>query len=164
MFDMQMRPSPTNPGRTYKFYTGQAVYQFGDGLSYTSFSYTWNNDTLNSPYSIENLIKNQTIISLVRVNVTNTGDMDGDDVVLAYVTLPSMSDGEIVPFKQLFGFKRVHLAINETKDIFFPFTIQTATSIARDGTKWLHPGLYHITIGRQRMFAIELTGQSTQLD
>ncbi|CAF3398343.1 unnamed protein product [Rotaria socialis] len=28
MFDMQMRPSSTNLGRTYKFYTGQAVYEF----------------------------------------------------------------------------------------------------------------------------------------
>jgi beta-D-xylosidase 4 len=164
MFDMQMRPSPTNPGRTYKFYTGQAVYQFGDGLSYTNFSYTWKNDTLTLSYSIETLMKNQTIISLVRVNITNTGEMDGDDVVLAYVTLPSVIDSEIVPFKQLFGFERVHLAINETKEVFFPFTIQTAVSIARNGTKWIHPGLYYITIGQQRMFSIELKGQSTQLD
>ncbi len=167
MFDMQMRPSPTNPGRTYKFYTGQAVYQFGDGLSYTTFSYTWKNDTLSSSYSIETLMKNKnrknrTIISLVRVNVTNTGEMDGDDVVLAYVTLPSVADGEIMAFKQLFGFERVHLAINETKEVFFPFTIETAVSVARDGTKWLHPGLYYITIGQQRMFAIELKGQSTR--
>jgi hypothetical protein len=167
MFDMRMRPSPTNSGRTYKFYTGQAVYQFGDGLSYTTFNYTWKNDTLSSSYSIENLMKNKnrknrTIISLVRVNVTNTGEMDGDDVVLAYVTLTSVADGEIMAFKQLFGFQRVHLAINETKEVFFPFTIETAVSIARDGTKWLHPGLYYITIGQQRMFAIELKGQSTR--
>ncbi len=39
MFDMSMRPSTTNPDRTYKFYTGQPVYEFGYGLSYTTFSY-----------------------------------------------------------------------------------------------------------------------------
>jgi len=37
-FNMSMRASP---GRTYKFYTGTPVYQFGDGLSYTTFTYTW---------------------------------------------------------------------------------------------------------------------------
>ena len=38
MFDMSMRPSSTNPGRTYKFYTGKPVFEFGFGLSYTTFS------------------------------------------------------------------------------------------------------------------------------
>jgi beta-D-xylosidase 4 len=165
MFDMQMRPSPTNPGRTYKFYTGQAVYEFGYGLSYTTFNYTWNNNTFISSYSIQSLIKNndrkdRLVISSLRVNVTNIGEMDGDDVVLAYVILPSVTDGEIVPFKQLFGFQRVHLAIKETKEIFFPFTVEAALTIARDGSKWLHPGLYFITIGQQRMFSIELQGRS----
>jgi beta-D-xylosidase 4 len=40
MLDMQMRPSSTNPGGTYKFYTGQPVYEFGYGLSYTTFNYS----------------------------------------------------------------------------------------------------------------------------
>ncbi len=39
MLDMRMRPSNVSPGRTYKFYTGQPVYEFGYGLSYTTFSY-----------------------------------------------------------------------------------------------------------------------------
>ncbi|CAF4894491.1 unnamed protein product [Rotaria sp. Silwood1] len=168
MFDMQMRPSPVNPGRTYKFYTGKAVYEFGYGLSYTTFNYTYNNDTIISFYSIQSLIKNnyktdRTLISLIRINVTNTGKMEGDDVILAYVTLPNAIDYQIVPFKQLFGFERIHLAINETKEVFFPFTIGAALTVARDASKWLHPGLYHITIGQQRMFSIELKGQSVRL-
>ena len=106
--------------------------------------------------------KNRIVISLIRINVTDTGEMDGDDVILAYVTLPNIDDDEIVPFKQLFGFKRIHLAINETKEIFFPFTVGAALTVAKDGTKWLHPGLYYITIGQRRMFSIELKGQSIQ--
>merc|ERR1712060_115291 len=58
IFDFGMRPGPspfarpdctnhnvsqcvkgTNPGRTYRFYTGKAVVPFGFGLSYTTFSY-----------------------------------------------------------------------------------------------------------------------------
>jgi beta-D-xylosidase 4 len=52
MLDMQIRLPSINPGRTYKFYTGQAVYEFGHGLSYTTFNYTWYNDSINSIFSI----------------------------------------------------------------------------------------------------------------
>ena len=37
MFDMSMRPSSTNPGRTYKFYTGQPVFEFGFGFHIQHF-------------------------------------------------------------------------------------------------------------------------------
>jgi len=40
-FDMSMH---TKPGRTYKFYTGEAVYPFGYGLSYTTFDLSWYGD------------------------------------------------------------------------------------------------------------------------
>jgi len=46
MFDFGMRPGPsawppgTNPGRTYRFYTGTPVLPFGFGLSYTTWTYT----------------------------------------------------------------------------------------------------------------------------
>nr|CAJ65921.1 xylan 1,4-beta-xylosidase [Populus tremula x Populus alba] len=41
MTNMNMRPDPSNgyPGRTYRFYTGETVYSFGDGLSYSQFTH-----------------------------------------------------------------------------------------------------------------------------
>jgi beta-D-xylosidase 4 len=38
MTDMTLRPGPTSPGRTYKWYNGTAVYPFGYGLHYTNFT------------------------------------------------------------------------------------------------------------------------------
>jgi hypothetical protein len=77
--------------------------------------------------------------------------MAGDDVVLAFVTPPQqLLSGEIPPIKQLFGFRRVHLNVNETTAIFFPINVGSLLSIARDGSKWLHAGLYHIMIGQGR--------------
>ncbi len=166
MTDMRMRPSPTNPGRTYKFYTGQAVYEFGAGLSYTTFAYSWSNDTTISSYSIDTLIKDNhherhITIANFRVNVTNTGSLAGDDVVLAFITPPQLLvSGETPPIKQLFGFERVHLNVSETVEIFFPMSIDALLSVAHDGSKWLHPGFYRIMIGKQWMHAIELRGQS----
>ena len=40
MTDMALRPSSSSPGRTYKWYTGTPVFEFGFGLSYTNFSYS----------------------------------------------------------------------------------------------------------------------------
>ena len=168
MFDMQMRPSPTNPGRTYKFYTGQAVYEFGTGLSYTTFTYSWSNNTVASSYSIDTLIQNHhherhANVGNFRVNVTNTGLMGGDDVVLAFITPPQeFVSGETPPIKQLFGFERVHLNVNESKEVFFPINIDTLLLVAHDGSKWLHSGLYRIIVGQQWMHTIELHGASTR--
>lgn len=168
MFDMQMRPSSTNPGRTYKFYTGQAIYEFGTGLSYTTFVYSWSNDTMISSYSVDTLMKTndrakRVHLQLFRVNVTNTGTMAGDDVVLAFVTPPqSLRNSQMPPIKQLFGFERVHLNVNETVEVFFSMNTDALLSIARDGSKWLHPGLYHVMIGQQQMHRIQLTGRSAR--
>ena len=165
MFDMSMRPSPTNPGRTYKFYTGQPVFEFGFGLSYTTFSYAWYNDSTSVSYSIQSLLENNfdrinIRMQSFRVNVTNTGTMDGDDVVLAYIKPPQvLREGQTPPIKQLFGFERIHLSVNETKQVFFPLNMKVLFTIDRDGSKWLRPGQYHILIGIQHMFTIELHGQ-----
>ncbi|CAF3353823.1 unnamed protein product [Rotaria socialis] len=99
-----------------------------------------------SSYSIQSLLKHnhkleRTVISLIRVNITNTGNMAGDDIVLAYITLPNTIDRQIVPFKQLFGFEPV-------------------LTIPQNSTKWPHPGFYCITIARQLMLSIEFKGRS----
>ena len=83
---MSMRPSSTNPGRTYKFYIGQPVLQFEFGLSFTPFSYIYLNDIATAAYSIQSLMNDNSQrlnfpMEIFRVNVTNTGVMDGDDVL-----------------------------------------------------------------------------------
>jgi hypothetical protein len=168
MFDMQMRPSPTNPGRTYKFYTGQPVYEFGYGLSYTTFSYSWNNDSSISSYSIRGLTKRNVadqrhvLVQFFRVNVTNTGSVAGDDVVLAFITPPKVSIGDpSPPIKQLFGFERVHLEVDATAQIYFPLYMDAILTVRSDGSKWLEPGLHQIKIGDKLIHTIELKGKAT---
>ncbi len=155
---MRMRPSNVS--------TGQAVFEFGYGLSYTTFSYTWYNDSTIISYAIESFIKKKSnienvLIESFRVNVTNTGTMNGDDVILAYIILPQvLHDDETSPSKQLFSFERINLNVEETKQVFFPFNIESILTIARDDSKWLHPGQYNIRIGNQHMFTMELHGDS----
>ncbi len=168
MFDMQMRPSPKNPGRTYKFYTGQPVFEFGFGLSYTTFNYTWYNDSINSIVTIQSLIKkksneNKVLLHLYRVNVTNTGSVLGDDVVLAYVTPPTKSlNDPSPPIKRLFGFERVCLDVGQTTQVFLPLNTDSLLTVGRDGSKWLEPGAYRILIGKENMHTVYLRGKAAR--
>lgn len=164
-----MRPSPTNPGRTYKFYTGQPAFEFGFGLSYTKFNYSWGNESIISSYSIQSLLENNFnekhfSIQSVRVNVTNTGSLAGDEVVLAFVLPPkSSSNDPSPPIKELFGFVRIHLNVNETKQVFIPLYFQSLFTVALDGAKWLEPGFYRIFISKQHIHTIHFVGKPTQL-
>ncbi len=45
--------------------------------------------------------------------------------------------------------------------MFFPFSIESLLTVAEDGAKWFHAGEYHVVIGSQRMFTINLHGPST---
>lgn len=53
----------------------------------------------------------------VRLSVTNSGDMDGSEVVLLYSTTPEVLKGS--PQKQLIGFERLHISSNETMETSF---------------------------------------------
>jgi hypothetical protein len=73
-----MRPSRVsgNPGRTYRFFTGSAVYEFGYGLSYTNFTYKWSSFKHWSTYDHHNNMVhiNEVLdIASVTCQVTNTG-------------------------------------------------------------------------------------------
>ena len=168
MLDMQMRPSPTNPGRTYKFYTGQPVFEFGYGLSYTTFNYSWNNQSIISSYSIQSLMNDgygekRVPFQSIRVNVTNTGRMAGDEVVLGFMYPPKSSFNDpSPPIKELIGFERIHLDVNQTKEVIIPVHIQSMFTIALNGSKWLEPGFYQLLIGNQYLHTIHLQGTSTQ--
>jgi beta-glucosidase len=104
------------------------------------------------------------LIENFRVNVTNTGSMAGDDVVLAFIIPPrtSLKDPS-PPIKQLFGFERVHLNVNETTQIYFPLYVNALQTIGHDGSKWLEPGIHQIIIGQKFMYQIQLKGKAVRL-
>lgn len=129
MNDMSMRADPSRgyPGRTYRFYTGDRVYRFGHGLSYTNFTYkllsapnklillastkaeSRKNMTQQRGYKLDyiHIDEVEYCDSLIfHVSVTNNGDMDGSHVVMLFSRVPNFFKG--APEKQLIGFERVH--------------------------------------------------------
>ena len=85
--------------RTYRYFKGKALYPFGYGLSYTTFSY---GDAAVGKEGEE--------ITLT-IPVSNTGSLDGEEVVQVYVK--SLDDPQ-APIKSLKGFKRVAIKAGQT--------------------------------------------------
>ncbi|XP_012942128.1 probable beta-D-xylosidase 7 [Aplysia californica] len=90
-------------GRTYRYFRGDPLYPFGYGLSYTQFNFS-------------NLMYNTTIkagASLsVQVDITNVGDVDGEEVLQCYI---SWNDKSLpVPQLQLAYFDRILIASKQT--------------------------------------------------
>ena len=96
-------------GFTYRYYTGDALYPFGHGLSYTKFEYS-------------NLKIDKTSISKdgefsVSVQVKNTGKLDGEEVVQLYTK--DVESDKWMALKQLRKFERIALKKGETKTVTF---------------------------------------------
>ena len=168
MFDFGMRPGPsawppgTNPGRTYRFYTGTPVLPFGFGLSYTTWMYTPLPDP--APPALAQL---QAAAALAAagplgsvppalkaeaaqfwVNVTNTGTVDSDEVVLGFLVPPGAGVNG-VPLQELFGFERVHVPAGQTVTVYLGAQGVRFTQADREGKRHALGGLYKVRFGVQ---------------
>ncbi len=97
-------------GRTYMYFKGEPLYPFGYGLSYTTFRYS------NLKTSSNKLDGNGAIT--VSVDVTNTGDRAGDEVVQLYVKHPASKVER--PREELKGFRRVTIKPKATETVRIP--------------------------------------------
>ncbi|TBU25348.1 beta-xylosidase [Dichomitus squalens] len=163
MTDMTLRPSATNPGRTYKWYTGTPVFEFGFGLHYTTFSFAWaSNAHANTPaasYSIDALMasgnKSTAFLDLApldtfAVRVTNTGKATSDYVALLFAS--GTSGPAPHPNKQLVAYTRVHgLAPKQSTVAELTVTLGAIARADESGAKWVYPGTYTL--------ALDTTGQ-----
>jgi beta-D-xylosidase 4 len=68
------------------------------------------------------------------VNVTNTGDIDADDVVLGFLKPPGGGVGG-VPLQTLFGFERVHVKAGATVQVYIAAHALDFTTVHKDGTR-----------------------------
>ena len=101
-------------GFTYRYYNGNAIYPFGYGMSYTKFKY--------SDLAINKKVFNNSDEVFVTVNVKNSGELDGEEVVQLYVK--DVESTTWMPHKQLRGFKRISLKKGEKKMVEFKLNVR----------------------------------------
>lgn len=113
------------------------LYPFGYGLSYTSFAYK--NLKIAKPY----FQKGEKIE--VSVDVTNTGNFDGKEIVQLYINDPVAS--LVRPIKELKAFELIELKKGETKTIHFVLSDEALGFYDNDGKFLVESGLFNIMVG-----------------
>ena len=120
--------------------TTTPLYQFGHGLSYTTFSYS--DISLNS----KELKSNGSIIATIKVS--NTGQMEGSHTIELYTRDQYAS---ITPsLRRLKGFKKITLKPGETKEVSFSLSKADLSFINEKFQRVTEPGEFLIMIGEKR--------------
>jgi beta-glucosidase len=123
--------------RTYRYFTGQPLYAFGFGLSYTTFTYR---NLQVSPAQV----KAGEPVS-VQVEVENTGKIAGDEVVQLY--LKDVEASLPIPRLALQGFTRIHLDPGEKQSVSFNLTARQMSFADESGAWVLEPGEFKVWAG-----------------
>jgi len=125
-------------GFTYMYFQGKPTFPFGHGLSYTTFAYS--DLKLASPGVASN--QNETLT----VNVKNSGQVAGDEVVQLYVHEEQCSVPQ--PIKKLADFQRIHLNPGETKTVNLTIKPLTISIYDVDKKGFVEqPGTFDVLVG-----------------
>ncbi|KAL0576685.1 hypothetical protein V5O48_005284 [Marasmius crinis-equi] len=173
MTDMTLRPSDSNPGRTYKWYTGEPVFEFGTGLHYTTFNFTWES-TGSDSYDIQDLIQvaNSSDVSHVdlgtldtfEVTVANTGNATSDYVALLFSS--TTAGPSPAPLKELVSYTRVKaVAPGQSVTAELKVTLGSIARTDEDGNRVLYPGSYELQLDMNGTIkkTFTLSGSEAQL-
>jgi len=114
-------------GHTYRFFTGEPLYAFGHGLSYTTFTYANLRTSTDAPGASDTV--------MVSVDVTNSGRRAGDEVVQLYVQHVGSSVER--PVRDLRGYRRLTLAPGETRTVRMPVPISSLAYWDAAADRWV---------------------------
>lgn len=123
--------------RSYAFTNSQPLFPFGYGLSYTTFGF----DNLR----VEPALMDAGGTTTVRVEVTNTGNREGDEIPQLYMHQRVASVTQ--PVKQLRGFRRVSLRPGEKTTVEFLITPETLSILDINMRGRVEPGTFDIMVG-----------------
>lgn len=121
--------------RTYRYFKGYPLYSFGYGLSYSTFKI--------SNIDLQKKSLQQGDSTIIRFDLSNTGNMKGDEVVQLYVK----AEKDTQAIKTLKGFLRVTLNPGETKKLEFKITPEKLERWINNKGFSEEPGIYTIMIG-----------------
>jgi beta-glucosidase len=128
---------PTGRGDDYLDLTGQPLFPFGHGLSYTTFAYR-DLQVAVRPSSDSAALE-------IRATVQNTGSRAGDEVVQLY--LHDVLATVARPVQELAGFTRITLAPGESRTVTFSVSRAQLSFLDADMRRITEPGMWRVMVG-----------------
>ncbi|KAJ7848281.1 glycoside hydrolase family 3 C-terminal domain-containing protein [Mycena olivaceomarginata] len=154
MTDMTLRPSATNPGRTYKWLTSAPTYEFGVGLSFTSFSLSFASTTPTS-YDIQALVAAGSASAHL-----DLAPFDTFWVATANAGPAPFPNKELVSYVRLKGIRAGQQAMAS-----LAVTLGSIARVDDTGSAWLYPGDYTLLVDVPTAIThnVRLTGTKAQI-
>ena len=120
-------------GRTYRYFTGEPLYPFGFGLSYTTFSYQNARATVAPDGRVR-----------VSVELTNAGDVASDEVAQLYLSHRGVAGAAL---RELKGFERLHLEAHASRTVAFELDSRDVSVVDAAGVRRVVPGDVDVWVG-----------------
>ncbi|WP_292826707.1 glycoside hydrolase family 3 N-terminal domain-containing protein [Microbacterium sp.] len=132
------RRTETDMHQGYRDMPATPLFAFGHGLSYTTFEYgdiSLSDSTVEGTGSVD-----------VRIRVSNTGTVAGDEVVQLYFS--DTATGLVRPAQELVGFRRISLAPGASSTVTFTVRMDQLGYLGLDGSTYIiEPGPIDVLIG-----------------
>ncbi len=138
-------------GRTYRFMEQEPLFRFGFGLSYTTFRY-------GAPKLNHKVMGARDSVTL-NVDVTNAGNVAGEEVVQVYVR--DVESSVPVPRLHLEGVARVSLRPRETKTVTFTLGPESLAAYDDEGNAFVEAGKFEISVGNCQPVDPSFVGKKT---
>ena len=126
-----------SPGRDYVFSAPVPLWSFGHGLTYTTFEYS-NLQTDRASYLLNDTVH-------VRIDLKNTGECEGKEVVQLYVS--DACSSVAMPVRQLRDFRKVALQAGETQIVRLSIPVSELTILNEKNEAIVEPGEFEIQVG-----------------
>ncbi len=134
-------------GKAYADMSAKPLYEFGFGISYTTFEYS------NLRISASEIGAGDEVV--ISVDVKNVGQRQGAEVVQLY--LNDVISSVVTPVKELRGFSKIDLAPGETKTVQFTIGFEHMSLLDQDLQTVVEPGQFDVMVGSSSE-DIQLTG------
>lgn len=135
----QRPPARTGKQGRFKNIETAAIYEFGHGLSYTSFNY--------SDINLSAMEIREYDLLTASVDVTNIGDRDGAETVFWYLRDPEARITQ--PVRRLIHFEKIDLAAGETKNVSLTISpMEHLAYLDNKGKRILEPGQFILEVSR----------------
>jgi beta-D-xylosidase 4 len=175
--DMGLRPNGSNPGQTYSWYTGTPVYQFGDGIFYTTFKEkaaasssndknTYDLQTLSSAQHPGYDFIEQVPFMNFTATIKNSGKTASPYSCMLFASTKNAGPAPY-PNKWLVGFDRLATILPGYSSILtIPVTLGAVARVDESGDRVLYPGQYELALNNDQSVVVqfELTGEPVTLE